>query len=128
MQRKLSKSNPLFLIDEKLKLPKNNKHQRSQKSLAEISMPLSDIDENSKSNSKSIPKQLTYSKHLSLSTDKSNSQNIFWDESVIQDVKLLCISTSSSGKRSVQEIRISTNELDTEMDNIQETDIYDLLF
>ncbi|CAL6074088.1 Hypothetical_protein [Hexamita inflata] len=128
MQRKLSKNNPLFEIDDQLKLPKNNKHQRSQKSFTDISMPLSDIDENSKSNSKSIPKQLTYSKHLSLSTDQSNSQNIFWDESVLQDVKLLFISTSSSGKRSVQEIRISTNELDTEMDSIQETDIYDLLF
>ncbi|CAL6033358.1 Hypothetical_protein [Hexamita inflata] len=122
-KRNLPKNNPLFYIDENIKQSKQSK----KRNLKAIPIALCVIDENSQSDSDSVPKSCLHSKNLSQNTNNSDSQHIFWDESVVQEVKLLRVSTTEQGKRDIQEIRISTIKQANEM-NKQETDIYDLLF
>ncbi|CAL6024138.1 Hypothetical_protein [Hexamita inflata] len=125
-KRNLPKNKPLFYVDENIKQSKQSRH-RNQKSITNIPIALSVIDENSQSDSDSVPKSCSYSKNLSHNTNNSDSQHIFWDESVVVEVKLLRVSTTEQGKRDIQEIRISTIKQANEM-NKQESDIYDLLF
>ncbi|CAL6103127.1 Hypothetical_protein [Hexamita inflata] len=56
----------------------------------------------------------------------SMSTNVFWDQSEVKDVKMLYVS-GSNGKRSVQEVTISTGITAVERSQ-DDLDIYDLLF
>ncbi|CAL5986452.1 Hypothetical_protein [Hexamita inflata] len=57
---------------------------------------------------------------------KLDSEYIFWDQSSVDDVKLLEISQNDDGKREIKEIVIETSGYKGEQH--KEEDIFDLLF
>ncbi|CAL6045891.1 Hypothetical_protein [Hexamita inflata] len=120
MQRKLFQNRALLQIDYELKQFKRNK--KNQTSVNNLKTQLSDIQEGS-TLACSVHSSSLSSKQLSTG---SMSTNVFWDQSEADNVRMLCIS-GSNGKRSVQEVTISTGQTDVQHSQ-EELDIYDLLF
>ncbi|CAL5983026.1 Hypothetical_protein [Hexamita inflata] len=74
---------------------------------------LFDISENSISltnitDKQQIPLKQTQIRQVSTSSETSPSQNLFWDESSVTDIKLLKISHGLHGQRQIENIVIST--------------------
>ncbi|CAL6035768.1 Hypothetical_protein [Hexamita inflata] len=74
---------------------------------------LFDISENSVSliniiDKQQIPLKQPQIRQVSTSSETSPSQNLFWDESSVTDIKLLKISHGLHGQRQIEKIVIST--------------------
>ncbi|CAL6103119.1 Hypothetical_protein [Hexamita inflata] len=115
---------PLLLIDYELKQYKHFKRHHASVN-SNLKIQLSDVQEGSTSVLSNELKTI-FSDDLSISTDNSTSTNVFWDQSEVKDVKMLYVS-GSNGKRSVQEVTISTGITAVERSQ-DDLDIYDLLF
>ncbi|CAL6103135.1 Hypothetical_protein [Hexamita inflata] len=123
MPRKSFKSTALLQIDYEPKQYKSGKKLRSASK--KLKIQLSDILEGPASVPSGSFKQ-AYRDDLDLRTDDSASTDVFWDQSEVDNVKMLYVS-GSNGKRSVQEVTISTGMAAVEPHQ-DELDIYDLLF
>ncbi|CAL5986560.1 Hypothetical_protein [Hexamita inflata] len=131
MQRKLSKDKceipiyPVYYDEEEIQFSKRVSRRSRESYLSQIHTQLFDINENSKSSQKSIASLMSGMDRISFSTNLEDSSNVFWDQSSICDVKLLLISTSSTGIRKVDKIIINTEKYS--YDSIKEPeDIFDI--
>ncbi|CAL6045873.1 Hypothetical_protein [Hexamita inflata] len=123
MPRKSFKSRALLQIDYEPKQFKSSKKLRAASK--KLKIQLSDILEGPASVPSGSFKQACHD-DLDLKSDDSASTDVFWDQSEVDNVKMLYVS-GSNGKRSVQEVTISTGMAAGERRQ-DELDIYDLLF
>ncbi|CAL6077763.1 Hypothetical_protein [Hexamita inflata] len=126
MQRSLKKHNcPLPKQCKKTQMCQQQ-HINKFKLPDSIHTKLSDVKEMSITKSKSLPRQLSYKSNLSLSSDELSSFYIFWDESEIDEVKMLRITTTNVGRKNVSEIHIA---IDQQVANgSDKLDLYNFLF
>ncbi|CAL5986682.1 Hypothetical_protein [Hexamita inflata] len=79
---------------------------------------------NNNTNKTKIKKQC---QQQSISSNKTKSQYLFWDESSKKEVKILHISTSNTGNRNVEEIVISTSKYKDDIDTDKD-DLFSFIF
>ncbi|CAL6035820.1 Hypothetical_protein [Hexamita inflata] len=101
------------LIQQAISNPSVQSKLRTKSKISRISSvhtDLFDISENSLSNSNLPQHQTLNINTASISSEKSLSQYIFWDESSVIDIKLLKVDNGEHGKRKIEQIIISTEK------------------